>query len=377
MTTPKVAAVTFWIEEPSRILVFNGFSFIAHAVPLAHCFVNPAKMSEAAYRDALRSALANFEQIYCSLTATEHLQAILPIVDGRWLFGGPAIISNKVPVGIKCYQGTMESLLGMPPSNTFTDYWTGHPWLPRKPVFFACSIGSGCYWNKCTFCDYHNYSHKFSKKKDIAKILLQLKNNHLTNNVHLCIAAFTPEILKEILSTGQQHKFTFVCFCRADRGLVKFVKEYKQSLYGLLFCLGVETLSSEGMAVLKKGFDFEMVFEMTQAIVEKGGRVEWSLMDNLPFLTTEMAEGYEKNCARASMLAKSYPLLTMHNNGPVLWPDSKIAGQHGAFRILPDGRAISVISPGMPSYTANLRADAAIMSSGIPLFGLQCGTVRG
>jgi hypothetical protein len=377
MPDQRTAAITFWADEPSRVMVFNGFSFVAHAVPLDHFFVNPAAMSDPFLQRSLCDALSGYEKIYCSLTAAYQFQAIRRVADKRWMFGGPAIINSKVSPASNNYKGSMESLLGMPPSTTFTNYWTGHPALPRKPVYFTCSLGNGCYWNKCTFCDYHEYGHEFCKKDDIAKILSQLSHPESTCFVHLCVAACTPAILKEVLATGQQSRFTFVCFCRADAPMVRFAREYQQSFSGLFFSIGVESLSSAAMAILEKGFDFEAVFEMTKAILEKGGTVEWSIMDNLPFLTMDMAAEYEANCARSAELAESYPRLAIYNNGPVVWPNAAAAGQHGPFTSLADGRSPSVISPGTPAYDANRRAGEAVMRSGVTVHGLPLGASLG
>ena len=119
--------------------------------------------------------------------------------------------------------------------------------------------------------------------------------------------------------------------------MVRFVTEYQQSFAGLFFTIGVESLSAAAMAILQKGFDFEAVFRMTKAVLEKGGFVEWSIMDNLPFLTMDMADEYETNCARAAELARSCPHLAIFNNGQVVWPNVAIAEQYGPFTTFPDG----------------------------------------
>lgn len=369
----KIATVTFWVEDASRIIVFNGFSFVAHAIPCEHCFVNPMLASHSAVRQPLQIQLAGYDRIYCSVTINSHLESIRPIVDDRWFFGGPAFSTPHHPAVPHCHQGTMESLLGLPPSSTFTDYWTGHPALPCKPVFFACSIGRGCYWNRCAFCDYKNSDTSFSQKNDVAQILSQLKHPESTTLVHLCVAACTPSLLEQVLAAGHNGKFQFICFCRADAALVNFVKNYKGTLAGLVFSLGVESLSSAAMAILGKGFDFEAVFEMTQAALKKGARVEWNIMDNLPFLTSEMAREYELNVARGAMLAWLYKRLAIFNNGQIYWPNASIAAKFGPFQELTDGRAASVIRFDTPAYAANLRAGQAILRSGIVLHGAQFG----
>ena len=373
----KIAAVTFWIDEPLRIIVFNGFSFVAHAVPFDHCFVNPVWASNSAVREQLRVQLAGYDRIYCSVTATCHLEPLRPIVDGRWFFGGPAFSARKHPPVPNWHQGTLESLLGMPPSTTFTDYWTGHPALPRKPVFFTCSLGRGCYWNQCTFCDYKDSDRAFSKKDDVAKILSQLTHPESTAFVHLCVASCTPPLLEEVLAAGHKGTFTFVCFCRADAALVQFVKNYGGSLAGLFLSLGVETLSSAAMAILGKGFDFEAVLEMTQAALEKGAHVEWNIMDNLPFLNSAMAEEYEVNLARAAQRFGLNKRHLIYNNGQIIWPTASVAGKFGPFRELPDGRATSVIRFDQPAHEANLRAGQAILRSGIILNGEKFGAALG
>jgi hypothetical protein len=367
----KPAAITFWTEQPTGTTVFNGFSFVAHVQPFEHYFVNPNQMSDPVRLESLRAELLKHDRIYCSLTTMLHLPPVQPIVDDRWLFGGPAIINSRLRPALNCHKGTFESLLEIPTSTTFTDYWTGHPALPRKRVFFSCPIASGCYWNKCLFCDYREYSSAFAKKDQIATILSQLRNPESTQCVHLCVAAATPAVLKEVLATGVQSRFTLVCFCRADAGMVNFMKSYKKPLSGMYITLGLETFSPAANKILNKGFDLEAVWEMTNVIFDKGGCVGWSIMDSLPFMTADMAEEYEKNCARAAELARRYPQISMCNNGPLYWPSPAIASRFGPFTTLPDGHAINIISKGTPVYDANLRAAKAMMDTGIQVVGAK------
>jgi hypothetical protein len=369
MSSQKPAGITFWTESPTAITVFNGFSFVAHAQPLEHYFVNPNQILEPARLESLRVELLKHDRIYCSLTTMLHMPPIQPIVDERWIFGGPAIINCRVPPTVSCHKGSFESLLGIPPSTTFSDYWTGHPTLPQKPAFISCAIANGCYWNKCLFCDYREYESKFGKKDHIATILSQLTHPESTQCVHLCVAAGTPAVLKDVLASGVQGRFTLACFCRADAGMVNFVKSYTKSLFGMYITIGVETFSYTATKILNKGFDFDAVLEMTKAIYDRGGGVGWSMMDSLPFLTMEMAEEYEKNCARAAELARRYPHLTIYNNGPAYWPSPAIASRFGPYSTMLDGHAINIISPGTPAHDANLRAARAILNSGIPVLG--------
>ena len=182
-----------------------------------------------------------------------------------------------------------------------------------------------------------------------------------------------PPLLEQVLAAGHAGRFKFICFCRADAALLTFVRNYQGSLAGLVFSLGVESLSSAAMAILDKGFDFEAVFEMTREALRKGAHVEWNIMDNLPFLNSAMAREYELNAARGSLLAWRYQRLAIFNNGPLWWPTAAAAGQFGPCRALPDGHATSVIGFDTPGYAANLRAGQAILRSGIVLHGEKFG----
>jgi hypothetical protein len=108
--------------------------------------------------------------------------------------------------------------------------------------------------------------------------------------VHLCVAAGTPAVLKEVLANGAQRRFTLACFCRTDAGMVNFVKSCSKSFSGMYITIGVETFSYAATKILNKGFDFDALLEMTKAMYDRGGGVGWSIMDSLPFLTMEMAK---------------------------------------------------------------------------------------
>lgn len=374
MTDAKTATVTLWREDPGRIVLFNGFSFVAHAIDADHFFLGIDSSAE--QKEALKSKLARYEKVYCSLTADLHLPAVTPIVDERWLFGGPAISSCRTPPVENYYQGKMECLLNIPESTTFTDYWTGHPDLPAgKPYFITCGIGSGCYWNRCTFCDYRSYDQSLTRRPDIAQILSQLTHPESTCLVHLCFAACTPQILKEILASGQSGRFMFVCFIRADKALTEFVRNYDGSMAGIFFSIGIESFSPGAMAILNKGFDFEAVLELSRAALERHATVEWNIMDSLPFLDATMADDYEWNAMCVAL--KWFGNLSIYNNGPVIWPDVETAARFGPYEPRPGGKAISIIRRGTPAYDANVRAAAAILNSEIALNGEKLGAWLG
>lgn len=369
---PKSAAITLWRHEPSRIIVYNGFSFIAHVLDADHHFVNPDWLGKPHAIDTLRAKLAAYDLIYCSVSCDQHVRAVRPAADDRWLFGGPAVLGAKAPSIRNCYRGTMESLLGLPPSTRFTDYWTGHPDLPAgRRVYFACSVGEGCYWNRCLFCDYRAFTPGFNSKRNVAPLLAQLTHAESTSMVHLCVASMTPALLEEVLAAGLGAKFKLVSFCRADPALVDFVRGYRGSLAGLFFSIGVEALSSRAMAVLEKGFDCEAVLELTRCALARGALVEWNIIDNLPFLDDDMAADYERNCQRGRRLAARRP--SVFNSGQIVWPNAETAGRFGAYVLLSDGRARSLIRRGTPAYEANLRAGRAISSSGLTLHGEPFG----
>ena len=372
---PKTATVTFWREEPTRIVLFNGFSFVAHALDADHFFLSVDASAE--QQQALKAKLSEYEKVYCSLTADVHLPAVTPIMDGRWLFGGPAIGSSPAPAVENCYRGNMEGLLNIPVSTTFTDYWTGHPDLPvGKPYFISCAIGSGCYWNRCTFCNYRSCGQSLTRRPEIAKILSHLTHPESTCLVHLCFAACTLPILKEILASGQAGRFTLVCFIRAEKALIDFIRSYGGSLAGIYFSIGVESFSPGAMAILDKGFDFEAVLELSRAALEKQAAVEWNIMDSLPFLDAKMADDYEWNVLRAASL-QWFGSPAIYNNGPVVWPDVETASRFGPYEPRPGGRAISIIRRGTPAYDANVRAEMAILNSGITLYGEKLGAWLG
>ena len=54
------ATVTLWYEDPERINIYNGFSFVAHALDADHCFIRINSSPEE--EEALRAKLSKYEK---------------------------------------------------------------------------------------------------------------------------------------------------------------------------------------------------------------------------------------------------------------------------------------------------------------------------
>ncbi len=113
------------------------------------------------------------DRIFCSLCYRDHLTAIQPILNEKWILGGP-LASWMTAKGMKfpgkVFPGYFEEYLGKSGlSSKFDPYFVKLVKTAQIPhLFFNCSIGKGCYWSKCKFCEYRYYDSQEKQDKQIS-----------------------------------------------------------------------------------------------------------------------------------------------------------------------------------------------------------------
>lgn len=137
-------------------------------------------------------------------------------------------------------------------SYDFSQYFSPETVIPVQ-------LGKGCYWGKCTFCDFYTGQQKFDIKSvnravDEVEFLSQKYNSPYFNFVDEAVPpAFYYAFAKEILRRGI--KIYFYSFARLEKA---FSAEVLQTLYDAgarFFMWGYEAASERVMRLMNKGID--------------------------------------------------------------------------------------------------------------------------
>ncbi|MBE6818051.1 MAG: radical SAM protein [Ruminococcaceae bacterium] len=160
-----------------------------------------------------------------------------------------------INTGFSCAPFSMDDLVYPDFSGyDFRDYFTPEP-------IFPVELSKGCYWGKCTFCDYAYGQQQYSPKA-IPRIIDELR--YLVDTygaskfifVDECIPPlFYNRLATAIIEAGL--KIHFYSFARLENA---FTKEVLQNLYNAgarLFLWGYECESLRVMKLMNKGIDAE------------------------------------------------------------------------------------------------------------------------
>jgi hypothetical protein len=145
--------VTFFSKRKNNkhLVVANGFSFGRQKkAEDVDVFFNQG-CSTKVIHDYIKK-IPSVDRIFCSLSYRDHLISIRPIVNEKWILGGP-LASWMTAKGInfsgEVFPGYLEQYLGKSGlSCEFDPYFAELVKAAQIPhLFFNCNIGKGCYLN--------------------------------------------------------------------------------------------------------------------------------------------------------------------------------------------------------------------------------------
>ena len=109
--------------------------------------------------EKLKYFVRDYDRIYISIFSTVELKLILPILDERWVIGGPITQNNNLDVSYNFINKTIPDYLGIK-DYKYTDFSTYFEPLmtmfPKHTATIVASLGGACYWGKCKFCSFVN-----------------------------------------------------------------------------------------------------------------------------------------------------------------------------------------------------------------------------
>lgn len=169
-------------------------------------------------------------------------------------------------------------------SYDFSQYFSPETVIPVQ-------LGKGCYWGKCSFCDFYTGQQKFDMKTvhravDEVEYLSQKYHSGLFNFVDEAVPPkFYNEFAKEIKRRGLS--ITFYSFARLEKA---FTPEVLKNLYeggARFFMWGYEAESPRVMKLINKGIDVTFRKKILRDAADAG---LWNLCTFLLCYPTETAE---------------------------------------------------------------------------------------
>lgn len=321
--------ITFYIKWKRIITICNGFSFGRVKKPEdIDLFFNIYDDFTYISKEIKKY---NPNRIWCSVINDKVFSLISPILDKRWILGGPNIQEYKKYLEKFDYPctfvyTTMEKYLGNPTSSEYDPYYDELlKKFPNSPVVSSCSLESGCYWGACTFCFLDT---AYYYVRDVEKIFKNLNDN--TNvTYHTCVSSIKCDTLKQIIKY-KKPEIKVSTYIRADDDIIAYLDEV-EDLSKFVFLLGIEGFAQPILDTLNKGMTIENIFKFIRTVVEKKGQVCFTLMDNYTFLTKEIVEEYIYNFKCLEDIQKKLDKERIFFSGPynVRWETKELAERDG------------------------------------------------
>lgn len=377
--------ITFYSKSKNSLHICNGFSFGREKFKRGYDLFFESDCSPQTIARAIKKIPERIGRIFCSISYTKNFNAIKPIVSDKWIIGGPFaayLTRANIDIPATIVPGSLESFMGDKElSSDFSFYFEkflGHE--NAEYINYTCSIGKGCYWNKCIFCDYKLFDLRKNLRPDIEGILKQIPPNHTGKSlVHLCIPTAPAKAMKGILESKTKKNVTLASFVRADESIIEVFREYNgQQCKDKIFVIGVESLSQSIINRLNKGFKIDNALELTRRILDLGGSVEYSIMDHYPIANRKtVLETLITMDRLKKIVGKSRrDRVWFYNNGITLWPNenvvSKIADRYNRIDYDPPefgSRYIAVVDENSSEFECNREMSKAMFYSGFEVKG--------
>ena len=330
-------------RKDKRIRIISGSSFVQNVLKdraenIYLCRTVPCPIEE------WKELLSTYDRIYFSATLTTDLCVISPLIDKRWVIGGPLTQCDYVDL-IKAsfpdtviWSGTFEDYLGIPLSSTYTEHW--HDWVEKRDpsdivnVMSYSMIGKGCYWGKCIFCSAPKYNVIYQRNTEkIISSLMGYKN--YSSSVHVGVDSVKPsqlEILLEYRKPLLDKNIDLVMYIRGDYIIESFFKSCKETDFsGFHFIIGLESFSQGIVDSLNKGIKVSTTLNIVKHITERNGNVILTIMNHYPNYTLDKVKDSLKNIQWLKDNIKNKKKIYLVNPGRIEWPtenEAKLFGEY-------------------------------------------------
>lgn len=143
----------------------------------------------------------------------------------------------------------------------FDDYDFAEYLTPRSDIIIPIQLSKGCYWGKCTFCDFFYGQQRFDIKS-VASALAEIKNavdKYGASKFTFVDEAVSPgyyrELSEAVLKEGLN--INFYSFVRLENQFTPEVLKTMRAAGGCMFMWGYEACSKRIMKLINKGIDLD------------------------------------------------------------------------------------------------------------------------
>jgi len=149
----------------------------------------------------------------------------------------------------------------------FSAYFSPETVIPMQ-------LSKGCYWGKCTFCDYY-YGQQCFDIKRIEDVIDEIKyfiNKYKTKHFLFIDEAIPPKYYNELANAIIKNKLEiyFYSFVRLESGFTKDVLKNLQKSGFRMGLWGYEAYSERVMTMMNKGIDFDDRIRILRDAKESG-----------------------------------------------------------------------------------------------------------
>lgn len=176
---------------------------------------------------------------------------------------GNTVIYNKLSEKLD-----MDSIL--PPDFTgidFSRYFSPSPVIPLQ-------ISKGCYWGKCTFCDFYTGQQCFDIKSvdTVIAEIEEMIHKYSANTFLFVDEAVPPAFYKRLAERiiEKNLKIYFYSFARLEKSFAKELLELLYKAGARLFMWGYESASERIMEMINKGVDLDERLDIMKASADVG-----------------------------------------------------------------------------------------------------------
>jgi len=169
-------------------------------------------------------------------------------------------------------------------------------WSPKPFVLYAPT--RGCYWNKCTFCDYGlNFGTPTSpsRNRSVELIISDLKSiAKITPHIYFSVDAISPSHLRKICDAviEEELDIRWAGELRLERKFqVSEVCDHLAKSGCVSISFGYESASQRVLDLIDKGVDIDRVPSLLQALRERG--IAAQMMGFVGFPTESVDEGLQ------------------------------------------------------------------------------------
>lgn len=288
-------------EHGEYVLIYNGFSSCFDLFDFDnHIFSRIDSLTSHSPGSDVFKILdyaEGYDKIYCSVTSDYELDYLRPVLDKRWVVGGPAIQNTNVDLNVPCEttKKFVPEYFGI--SNYDYTYYSTYfdqimKLYPKRMAFVHANIGGICYWNKCRFCKFNTGRRPPLVGNALIQFLENIDKSKSHFQAHLANPAVLPSQLETIIEYSPRKKNWLQVFVRSDREINEVFEKFSNGeLKNVLVGLGIETPSETiRNDILNKNLSDEGIFEMIEHVLRLDGTLELSVMSNYFFATKKCVD---------------------------------------------------------------------------------------